>query len=178
MWRPRAWSCFEISAAAHQGTRELVKRAAQELQQLPPVVVYEPTYVERPPRWTPTASVSHREVRRHLGGGGPLAPAADCQRQLLGISSPATGLTRSCASPVCSTNWRRWASRTEISSPCMTWSSSTRDNRRQLSQSPLSLSPYRFLPHTSLRERRRVCLRWHTLLFFVLEVAQSANLWA
>ena len=40
---------FEISAAAHQGTRELVKRCAQELQTLPPVTVYEPTYVERPP---------------------------------------------------------------------------------------------------------------------------------
>ena len=40
---------FEISAAAHMGTRELMKRAAQELQNLPPVVVYEPTYVERPP---------------------------------------------------------------------------------------------------------------------------------
>ena len=40
---------FELSAAAHQGTRELVKRIAQELQQLPPVVVYEPTYVERQP---------------------------------------------------------------------------------------------------------------------------------
>ena len=40
---------FELSAAAHQGTRELVKRAAQELAQLPPVAVYEPTYVERPP---------------------------------------------------------------------------------------------------------------------------------
>jgi len=40
---------YEISAAAHQGVRELVKKAAQELQTLPPVVVYEPTYVERPP---------------------------------------------------------------------------------------------------------------------------------
>ena len=40
---------FEISAAAHQGTRELVKRCAQELQDLPPVAVFEPTYVERPP---------------------------------------------------------------------------------------------------------------------------------
>ena len=40
---------FELSAAAHQGTRELVKKAAQVLQDLPPVVVYEPTYVERPP---------------------------------------------------------------------------------------------------------------------------------
>ena len=29
---------FEISAAAHQGVRELVKKAAQELQELPPVV--------------------------------------------------------------------------------------------------------------------------------------------
>ncbi len=40
---------FELSAAAHQGTRELVKRIAQELRDLPPVVVYEPTYVEREP---------------------------------------------------------------------------------------------------------------------------------
>ena len=40
---------FEISAAAHRGTRELVKRCAQALQSLPPVTVYEPTYVERPP---------------------------------------------------------------------------------------------------------------------------------
>ena len=40
---------FEISAAAHMGTRELMKRAAQELQSLPPVVVYQSTYVERPP---------------------------------------------------------------------------------------------------------------------------------
>ena len=39
----------EISAAAHQGTRELVLRTAQLLQELPPVAVYEPTYVERPP---------------------------------------------------------------------------------------------------------------------------------
>ena len=40
---------FELSAAAHQGTRELVKRIAQELQDLPPVTIYEPTYVEREP---------------------------------------------------------------------------------------------------------------------------------
>ena len=49
---------FEISAAAHQGTRELVKKAAQELSQLPPVVVYEPTYVERPPEVDTTGDVS------------------------------------------------------------------------------------------------------------------------
>ncbi len=49
---------FEISAAAHQGTRELVKKAAQELAQLPPVIVYEPTYVERPPEVDTTGEVS------------------------------------------------------------------------------------------------------------------------
>ena len=49
---------IEISAAAHQGTRELVKRAARELQQLPPVTVYEPTYVERPPEVDTNGSVS------------------------------------------------------------------------------------------------------------------------
>ena len=40
---------FELSAAAHQGTRELVQKTARLLQELPPVAVYEPTYVERPP---------------------------------------------------------------------------------------------------------------------------------
>ena len=49
---------FEISAAAHQGTRELVKKAAQLLQELPPVAVYEPTYVPRPPQVDTTGEVS------------------------------------------------------------------------------------------------------------------------
>ena len=40
---------FEMSAAAHQGTRELMLAAAAELAELPPVIVFEPTYVERPP---------------------------------------------------------------------------------------------------------------------------------
>ncbi len=39
---------YEISAAAHQGTRELMLAAARELEHLPPITVYEPTYVERP----------------------------------------------------------------------------------------------------------------------------------
>ena len=49
---------FEISAAAHQGTWELVKRCAQELQDLPPVAVFEPTYVERPPEVDTSGEVS------------------------------------------------------------------------------------------------------------------------
>ena len=49
---------FEMSAAAHQGTRELVKKAAEELAQLPPVVVYEPTYVERLPEVETSSEVS------------------------------------------------------------------------------------------------------------------------
>ncbi len=49
---------FEMSAAAHMGTREIIKRAAQELAQLPPVIVYEPTYVERPPEVDTTGEVT------------------------------------------------------------------------------------------------------------------------
>ena len=41
---------FEISAAAHRGVRELMDRAAQLLQELPPVAVFEPTYVEPLPQ--------------------------------------------------------------------------------------------------------------------------------
>ena len=40
---------FAMSAATHQGTRELVQRIGQRLAELPPVVVYEPEYVPRPP---------------------------------------------------------------------------------------------------------------------------------
>ena len=41
---------FELSAASHQGVRELMRAAAEELAHLPPVRVYEPEYVERPPQ--------------------------------------------------------------------------------------------------------------------------------
>ena len=51
----------EISAAAHQGTRELVLRTAQLLQELPPVAVYEPTYVERPPEVDTDGAVEIQE---------------------------------------------------------------------------------------------------------------------
>ena len=40
---------FELSAASHQGTTELMWEAARRLQDLPPITVYESTYVERPP---------------------------------------------------------------------------------------------------------------------------------
>ena len=44
------YQCFEISAAAHIGVRELVNAIAAELAQLPPVKVYEPEYVPRAPK--------------------------------------------------------------------------------------------------------------------------------
>ncbi len=40
---------FELSAAAHQGTQELMKAAAGMLSELPPVVRYEPDYVPPEP---------------------------------------------------------------------------------------------------------------------------------
>ena len=49
---------FEISAAAHQGTREVVLCAAEHLAKLPPVVVYEPTFVPRPPEVDTSSEVS------------------------------------------------------------------------------------------------------------------------
>ena len=45
-----AWSTFlERSAATQQGRRELVQTIGRMLMQLPPVMVYEPEYVPRPP---------------------------------------------------------------------------------------------------------------------------------
>ena len=40
---------FEISAAAHMGTRELMKKVAEQLSVLPPVKVFEAEYVPQPP---------------------------------------------------------------------------------------------------------------------------------
>jgi len=44
----KGYTLFELSAAAHQGTRQLVGKVAETLSTLPPVTVYEPEYVPRP----------------------------------------------------------------------------------------------------------------------------------
>ena len=43
------YTFFEMSAATHQGTRELVKKVAGELSTLPPVTIYESEYVPKAP---------------------------------------------------------------------------------------------------------------------------------
>ena len=43
------FTLVKLSAAAHQGTAELVKKAAEMLSVLPPVTVYEPEYVPKAP---------------------------------------------------------------------------------------------------------------------------------
>ena len=45
----QGYDFFEMSAAAHAGTRELVQAAADKLRELPPVTVYEPDYVAPEP---------------------------------------------------------------------------------------------------------------------------------
>ena len=47
---PLGFPVLPLSAASHTGTRELVQKIAETLATLPPVAVYEPTYVPRPPR--------------------------------------------------------------------------------------------------------------------------------
>ncbi|QNL45109.1 GTPase ObgE [Oscillibacter hominis] len=49
---------YEISAAAHKGTRELVRKVAEALSALPPVAVYEPEYVPRPAEVDTSAPLS------------------------------------------------------------------------------------------------------------------------
>ena len=75
---------FEISAAAHQGTRELVKRRCPGAPAAAPCDGVRAHLRGASPRGGHQRQRVHREVRRHLGGGGPLAPAAHGQRQLLG----------------------------------------------------------------------------------------------
>ena len=42
----RGYEFYEISAATHQGTRQLMQTVAAHLRELPPVTVYEPEYVK------------------------------------------------------------------------------------------------------------------------------------
>ena len=57
----KGYSFYEISAAAHIGVSELMKTVAGELANLPPVVVYEPEYVPRPPEIDTSGDVSIQE---------------------------------------------------------------------------------------------------------------------
>ena len=43
------YTLLEISAATHQGTRQVIDKVAETLSTLPPVTVYEPEYVPKPP---------------------------------------------------------------------------------------------------------------------------------
>ncbi|MCC8123558.1 MAG: GTPase ObgE [Oscillospiraceae bacterium] len=49
---------FELSAATRQGTQALMRAAAFLLAELPPVVVYEPTYTPKPPEVDTTEPLS------------------------------------------------------------------------------------------------------------------------
>jgi len=42
----QGYEFYEISAATHQGTHQLMKTVAGKLSQLPPVTIYEPEYVK------------------------------------------------------------------------------------------------------------------------------------
>ena len=53
---------FEMSAAAHQGTRELMKAAAGMLSSLPPIIHYEPDYVAPEPE---TGSAEELTIEQH-----------------------------------------------------------------------------------------------------------------
>lgn len=53
---------FELSTATHQGVRDLMKTAAAELSHLPPVIVFESNYVERPPEVDTTEPLTIKHV--------------------------------------------------------------------------------------------------------------------
>ena len=61
----KGFPLVEISAAAHQGTRQLVGKAAEMLSVLPPVTVYEPEYVPKPPA---ADSAESLDIRRSDDG--------------------------------------------------------------------------------------------------------------
>jgi len=62
----KGFDCYEISAAAHQGVRQLVWKIAQELESLPPVRYYEPEFVPRPKEIT-VDTTGEVEIWEHDG---------------------------------------------------------------------------------------------------------------
>lgn len=62
----RGYLFFELSAAAHQGTRELMKETAHQLSILPPVTVYEPDYVAPEPVVDTSGDLTIEEVDDHF----------------------------------------------------------------------------------------------------------------
>ena len=59
----KGYSFYEISAATTQGTRQLMRVIASKLQELPPVIVYEPEYVKP----LPEAGESSELKIEHVG---------------------------------------------------------------------------------------------------------------
>ena len=57
----KGYELFEMSAATHMGTRELVFAASKKLSELPPVTVYEPDYVAPEPVLDTSAEVTIEE---------------------------------------------------------------------------------------------------------------------
>ncbi|NCB62562.1 MAG: GTPase ObgE [Clostridia bacterium] len=53
---------YEISAATQQGVRALMGAAAAELAHLPPITVFEPTYVEKPPEVDTSGELTIEQV--------------------------------------------------------------------------------------------------------------------
>ena len=102
---------FTISAAAHQGVRELVYAIASRLRELPPVAVYEPEYVKRPPQ-VDTSSPLEITVEDGVylvegpgsSGSSPTPTSA--------TTRAGCGSTRCSGNPASSTGWRPWASGT------------------------------------------------------------------
>ena len=111
---------YEISAAAQQGTRELMFAAARQLEHLPPITVYEPTYVERSPEvdTSEPLSIVHEDDTWIVEGPWLQRLMANVN---FGDYESRNWLTRCSVSPACLTGWRRWASRTGTSSRCTTW---------------------------------------------------------
>lgn len=58
----KGYDFFELSTATQQGVRDLMKRAAEELSKLPPPIVFEANYVERPPEIDTQAPLSIEHV--------------------------------------------------------------------------------------------------------------------
>ena len=79
----KGFPLLEISAAAHQGTRELVSRVAEMLSTLPPVTVYESEYVPKPPVVDTSAPL---DIQRMDGGHTWLIQGPWLQRLMANVN--------------------------------------------------------------------------------------------
>lgn len=99
---------YEMSAAIHKGTMELMREIYNRLQELPPITVYEPEYVKPLPQ-AAVLRISPSSPRTVSGWSPAHGWNGSLPISILMTMNPGCILIASSASAAFLTDWKRWA---------------------------------------------------------------------